>query len=77
MLWLQAPFVAQAEPGVEDDPELYSDGEADYMETNAPAPIEAGVDISAAVPPAKVNAAGLQDTDKAVHAPKRAKTGGR
>ncbi|CAL8467911.1 g7449 [Coccomyxa elongata] len=70
----KAPFVAQAEPGVEDDPDLYSDGEADYMETDAAA--AAGVDTSEAMPPAKATVAGLQDTDKAVHAPKRAKTGG-
>lgn len=46
------------------------------METDAAAPLEAGIDTSAAVPPAKATVGGLQDTDKAVHAPKRAKIGG-
>ncbi len=70
----QASFVAQAEPGVEDDADLYSDEEADYMETDVPQPLASGIDASAAVPPAKADGAGAK---KGAKGAKRSKTGGR
>lgn len=69
--------MAQAEPGLEDDADLYSDGEGDFMDTDAPEPLGAGIDASAAVPPAKAAAAGAQETKKGGRGSKRAKTGGR
>ncbi|KAK9909662.1 hypothetical protein WJX75_005776 [Coccomyxa subellipsoidea] len=72
----KAPFVARAEPGLEDDADLYSDGEGDFMDTDAPEPLGAGIDASAAVPPAKAAAAGAQETKKGGRGSKRAKTGG-
>lgn len=52
---MQAPFVARAEPGVDEDAELYSSDEAEYMETDAPVSVEAHADSRAAVHPAKVS----------------------